>query len=80
MDVDEVKQLEEHLVYPFLPLLDIFVDELRDLLAGFVDAVACCPYDEGKGYQLAGKWETIGAAVEPFREARAVLGGLQDGA
>lgn len=76
MDVDEVEQLEEHLVYPFLPLLDVFVDKLSDLLAGLVDAVAGCPYDEDKSYQLAGKWKTIGAAVEPFREARTVLGGL----
>lgn len=55
MDVDEVKQLEEHLVYPFLPLLEVFVNELCDLLTRLVDTIAGSPNDEYKGYQLAGK-------------------------
>ena len=79
MDVDEIKQLDEHLINALLALLLVFIPELGHLIAALVQAVAGCPYHKHERDELTGELQAIRRPVEPLGEAGAIFRGLQYG-
>ena len=66
MDVDEIEELEEHLVDALFARVHVFVSELGDLLARLVHAEACSPDDESESDQLTGKLQTVRVPIVPI--------------
>ena len=79
MDVDQVEELDEHLVDALLALVDVFVSQFEHLLSRLVDTVAGGPDYESEGDQLTGEREAVRTAIVPVAEAGAVFCGLEDG-
>lgn len=79
MDVDEVEELDEHLVDAVLPLLYVLVPEFRHLLSALVETITRRPHHEDQSNELTGELEAVRGPVEPVGEARAVFRGFQYG-